>query len=360
MPTWPALNPRLVALDLRVPLLQAPMAGGSCTPQLVAAVCEAGALGSLAGLMLSPDDIAAQAAEVRRRTARPFGINLGIVRAPSAADLADLQPIQAALQPWYDRFGLAPSQPVRWCPDFDAQFEALVAARPALASFTFGVLDAAQVGRLHAAGCAVMGTATTPAEARAWARVGADAVCAQGVEAGGHRGTFLHPFDAALLGTVALVPQVVAAVDLPVVAAGGLMDGRAIAAVRTLGAWAAQLGTAFLFCPEARLPPAYLAALQRAAAHDTRLTRAFSGKPARGVVNPMMADLDARAAGGLELPPYPVLNALTAPIRAAAARTGDADALSLWAGQGVSAGRVMPAADLVAALAAEWRAACGA
>jgi len=225
------------------------------------------------------------------------------------------------------------------------------------------------VARLQAAGSAVIGTATTVAEARAWAAVGADAVCASGMESGGHRGTFLSPgheappaggpsvddFEASMLGTLTLVRQCADALpSTPIIAAGGIMDGRAIAGALALGAQAVQMGTAFLTCPESAIGPAYRQALTQAGPTDTRTTRIFSGRPARGIVNTLM---DALRADERSVPPYPVQNALTGALRRAAAQAGRADHLSLWAGQGVAQVRPMPAAALVAMLAQELQAA---
>jgi len=201
--------------------------------------------------------------------------------------------------------------------------------------------------------------------------VGADAVCASGLEAGGHRGTFLGgtaasqaeareepslgDFEASMVGTLALVPQCVDALaGLPVIAAGGIMDGRGIAAAQALGAEGVQMGTAFLACPESAIGPAYRAALAAAGETDTRITRVFSGRPARGIVN---ATMERLASAEAAVPAYPVQNALMGPVRRAAAAQGRADALALWAGQGVAAARPMPAGELVALLAREWRAA---
>ncbi|MEH3085506.1 MAG: nitronate monooxygenase [Xylophilus ampelinus] len=340
---------------LAVPVLQGPMAGAD-TPALAAAVSGAGGLGMLGCGMRSPDAIAEAAAEVRRRTARPFGINLFVqdTPAPDAPDAAEVAGAMERLAPLCARFGLAPAPPARWCEDFAAQFEALLAARPAVASFTFGILGAGAVDRLHAAGCCVVGTATTVAEARAWEAVGADAVCASGTEAGGHRGTFLADFASSMVGTMALVPECVDALRIPVIAAGGIMDGRGIAAARALGAEAAQMGTAFLACTESGIGAAYRQALRSATGTDTRVTRVFSGRPARGIVNRMMEAL--RDAEDL-VPPYPVQNALTGALRKAAAAAGDAGHLSLWAGQGVGRIRPMDAAALVAVLRDELDAA---
>lgn len=346
----------LRTLSLRLPIVQGPMTG-SDTPALAAAVSGAGGLGMLGAGMLSAAAIADAAAEVRRRTDRPFGINLFVQNAPTP-DAATVAEALAHLAPLYAELGLQPAVPTRWCEDFGAQFEAVLAARPAVASFTFGILDAAAVARLQGVGCCVMGTATTVAEALAWATVGANAVCVSGMEAGGHRGSFLGDFTASMVGTLALVPACVDALrphSVAVIAAGAIMDGRGIAAVQALGAEAAQMGTAFLVCPESAIGSAYRQALAHASATDTRTTRVFSGRPARAIVNRMAQQLAPLEAS---VPAYPVQNALTGPLRRAAAQAGRADYLSMWAGQGVAAARPLPAAALVALLEQEWRAAC--
>lgn len=362
----PAPRP-LSTLALRLPIVQGPMTG-SDTPALAAAVSASGGLGMLGCGMRSPEAMAEAAAQVRAATDQPFGMNLFVQGTP-APDTATVEAALVRLAPLYAEFGLAPTAPSRWCEDFHAQLDALIAARPAVASFTFGILTAAQVERLHDAGCLVIGTATTVAEALAWADVGADAVCASGMEAGGHRGTFLaadgsrvaHPsladFAAAMIGTLPLVAQCVDALaprGVAVVAAGGIMDGRGIAAAQALGADAVQMGTAFLSCEEAGISPAYRAALRTASATDTRTTAALTGRPARGIVNTLMARLHADEA---QVPAYPVQNALTGALRKACAQAGRADYLSLWAGQGVGAVRPMQAAALMAVLEQEWRAA---
>lgn len=346
------MNALLQRLQIDLPLFQGPMTG-SDTPQLAAAVSQAGGLGFLGCGMRSPHAMREAAAAVRAATAKPFGMNLFVLEQPTP-DAATVQAAIDRLAPLYADLGLPPPEaPARWCEDFHAQFEALLEARPAVASFTFGILSAAQVRRLqNEAGCYVIGTATTLAEAQAWAAVGADAVVASGMEAGGHRGTFLGDFEASMVGTLALVPQCVDAVDIPVIAAGGIMDGRGIAAAQALGAQAAQMGTAFLACHESGIGPAYRQALAQAQDTDTRLTRVFSGRPARGIVNAMM---EALAAEEDRVPAYPVQNALTGALRRAAAAQGRTSHLSLWAGQGVAQVRPMPAAQLVALLAQEWQ-----
>jgi nitronate monooxygenase len=231
-------------------------------------------------------------------------------------------------------------------PDVQAQLEVLLAEHVRVIGFTFGVPGKDAVARAHAAGALVAATATTPAEARALSEAGTDLVVAQGAEAGGHRGGFLP--GAEPIGLAALVPAVVDAVDRPVVATGGIMDGRGIVAVLALGAAAAQLGTAFLRTPEAGTNPAYRAALATADAGATVLTDRFTGKPARGIRNRYI-----EAFPDITVPPYPLMHALTRELRAQAARRGRGEYLSLWAGQGVGLGRECPAGQLVRDLAAD-------
>lgn len=330
---------------LSIPIIQAPMLGAS-TPQMAIAVSQAGGLGSLAP-GLGPQALRQAIATVRAGTDRPFAVNLFVLQ-PAAAEPTEVARAISLLAPYYSALGLLPPAiPTRWAEDFAAQFEALIESRVAAASFTFGCLTAAQVDRLHAAGTAVIGTATTVAEARAWEAVGADAVCAQGSEAGGHRGTFLAPVEASLIGTMALVPALCDAVRCPVIAAGGIMDGRGIAAALALGAWAVQLGTAFLLAPEASTSAPWRQAIAAAPEDATRLTRAFSGRYARGIENQFMRELRAVEQ---TLPAYPIQNALTQPLRQAATRAGRPELLSLWAGQGVNKIRTLGAAALVGTL----------
>jgi nitronate monooxygenase len=270
-------------VGLRVPVVQAPMAGGSTTPRLVAAVCEAGGLGSIAGAMLSPDDVRRQVREVRSLTARPFAVNLfAPLPPPSTERTAE----------WAALLGVAVPGP-RPAPSYDDQLAVVVEERVPVFSFTFGAPPVADLDAF------TVGTATTPAEAVELERAGADAVVAQGFEAGGHRGSFLDPAEESLVGTLALVPQVVDAVSVPVLAAGGVMDGRGVAAVLALGAQGAQLGTAFLATAEA----ATSAAHRRALATRSTVTDVLTGRHARAARTPLVESLEE---SGLRPPDYPL------------------------------------------------------
>ena len=342
-------------LGLRHPIIQAPLAGGGDTPALVAAVSEAGGLGFIGGAYLTPQQIAEAGRAVRARTARPFGINL-FAPQPLPQLPYDIQPALEGVALYYAELGLpAPAVPAPPRDGFAEQLAAALELDASAFSFTFGLLPADSIARIKARGLYVIGTATTVGEAVALARAGVDAVVVQGSEAGGHRGTFAGAFEAAMIGTMALVPQAVDAIALPVIASGGIMDGRGVAAALALGAGAVQLGTAFLTSDEAGVPAAYKAAILAAGAEATRITRAFSGRPARGIVNRFMAEIDA--AGDAAILPFPLQNALTRPLRTAAGQRGRAEFLSLWAGQGLGLARRERAGALVARLAAETDAA---
>ncbi|HET7342461.1 MAG TPA: nitronate monooxygenase [Methylomirabilota bacterium] len=346
MPLTTVLTGRL---GLVHPIVQAPLAGGGDTPALVAAVCDAGALGFIGAAYLTPTQIAETAAAVRARTPRAFGISL-FAPQPAPPPAGNAAAALAAVAPYHAELGLpAPAVPAVPVETFDAQLAAALESGASVFSFTFGILPAPAIAAVKARGIFLVGTATTVEEALALERAGVDAVVTQGSEAGGHRGTFAGDFEGAMVGTIALVPQVVDAVRVPVVASGGIMDGRGLAAALVLGAAAAQLGTAFLTCEEAGVPPAYKEAILGAHEDATRTTRAFSGRPARGIVNRFMHEVDQ---AGATLP-FPLQNALTRPLRNAAARDNRAELLSLWAGQGVRLARRQKAAELVVRLAAE-------
>lgn len=336
-------------LGIEHPLVQAPMAGAA-TPELAAAVSAAGALGSLGSAALAPDELARQARALREATDRPFGLNFFCHRPPDL-DEADAARVLEQFGALYEELGLdLPAAPLVPPVAFDeARLAVLLEIRPPVASFHFGLPEPAALEAIREAGCRVVSSATTVSEAEDLVRRGADAVIAQGAEAGGHRGSFLTTGDDGPVGTLALVPQVVDAVDVPVIAAGGIADGRGLAAALALGAAGAQVGTAFLACPEAAIHPLYRQAVLGAQAEATMITRAFSGRPARALRNRVVEQ-----AGGQPLP-FPAQLSLTGPLGAAAAERGSSDFLAMWAGQAAPLAREMPAAELVESIVGDAR-----
>jgi nitronate monooxygenase len=338
------------ALGLRLPLLQAPMAGVS-TPELAAAVSEAGALGAVA--LGAGDALAADRtlAALARLTRRPVNANV-FVHAPPWRDPVQEAAWLAVLTPRFEAFGASAPSALR-CPyrsflDDPDLLGVLTEHRPAVVSFHFGVPGATQVDALHQAGCLLLATATTLEEGRQLAAAGVDLLVAQGREAGGHHGTFDPETDAAW-PLESLVRALLRELDLPVIAAGGLMDGRDLARVRSWGAIAGQFGTAFVCAEESAAAPAHRTALSTPGAR-TAITAAISGRPARGLCNGWM-DVDDGA-----VPTYPVAYDAGRALAAAAAAAGS-DAFSVrWAGTGAGRGRILPAATLLACLEAEWRA----
>jgi nitronate monooxygenase len=335
---------------LTYPIIQGPMAGGASTPALVAAVSNAGGLGSFAGSLLSPAAITEQVGQIRAMTDRPFILNFFVQATPAPSD-DEVSAASELLRPVWESLGWDRLPvPPQWCQNFEQQFETLLTLRPAAASFTFGILERAQVERLHAAGIIVIGTVTTVDEAKAWAAIGADAVIASGVEAGGHRGTFLGPQEEATMSGGQLWPKVAKSVTIPVIAAGGIMSGDDIRLALSLGATAVQMGTAFLVTDESGIHPAYKQRLLAGGNDHTRLTRSFSGRYARGIDNRFMQQMESVEQ---QVPAYPVQNALTGPIRAAAAASGDTELMSLWAGAQFKRARALSATQLVHTLVAE-------
>jgi len=327
---------------LRLPILLAPMAG-VCPPSLSAAVANAGGLGGCGALTLSPAAIAAWAADLRAASNGGFQINLWIPDPPPARD-----PVrEAEVRAFLGRWGAEPAADAGEVKlqDFEAQCEAMIEAAPTIVSSIMGVYPPAVVERLKARGAAWFANATTVAEARTAEAAGADVIVAQGMEAGGHRGAF----DAAraqsdLVGLFALVPAIADAVQVPVVASGGIGDARTIAAALMLGASAVQIGTGFLRCPEADIGPAWAEALAAAQPEDTMVTRAFSGRAGRSLAT---AYARAAAAGDAPAPaPYPVQRGLTQAMREAAAASGDVDRMQAWAGQSARLARAEPAGEL--------------
>jgi nitronate monooxygenase len=304
-------------LDIEHPVIQAPMAGGVTTPELVAAVSEAGGLGSLGAAYLSPRAMREAVRRTRELTDRPFAVNL-FVPQPFEEAPGRVARANELMESYRDELGIEPPERIDgYAPAFEEQLEVVLEEGVPVFSFTFGALERGLVVRLKESGTTVVGTATSVEEAKRLQADGADLVVAQGAEAGGHRGTFLGGFEEAMIGTMALVPQVVDALTVPAIAAGGIMDGRGLAAALALGAEAVQMGTAFLVCGESGAHPAYKEAVLGAAEDRTVLTRAFSGRPARGIENRFLREMREHEG---ELPPYPVQNAWTRDIRGPGAR----------------------------------------
>ncbi|MCA0406080.1 MAG: nitronate monooxygenase [Proteobacteria bacterium] len=335
-----------------IPIVQGPMLGAS-TPAMAIAASRSGALGSLGAAGLAPAALGQTIAQTREALGeKPFNINLFVLE-PARPEAGQVARAMEQLAPYRAELGLAEQTiPNLWAEDFASQFDVLVEAAPPVASFTFGILSADQAARLKARGVKIVGTATTLAEAKAWQGVGADAVIASGFESGGHRGTFLRSVEESLVGTLALTSACLAHLDIPVIAAGGIGDGRALAAVLAMGAAAGQIGTAFLLSPESAISAPWRAELKDKSCDDSRLTRAFSGRYARGLDNRFLREMAEK-----DIPPYPIQNALTQELRAANAKAGRSDMLSLWAGQGVHALGEASTADIVSNLWQEARAA---
>jgi nitronate monooxygenase len=333
---------------LEHPIVQAPLAGGPSNPALAGAVCEAGALGFLAAGYKTPDVVRGDVAALRGLTARPFGLNLFTPPA-GPADPAAVAAFAERLRGERERAGVELGQARRDDDGWEEKLALAIEERIPVVSFTFGVPSADVVERLHAAGCEAWMTVTGPAEARLAREAGADVLVVQGVEAGGHRAVFDDDAGAEL-GLLAALQLVGAAVDLPLVATGGLATGAAIAAVLAAGARAAQLGTVFMRTPEAGTAPAHRDAL--ASGEPTALTRAFTGRLARGVANRWLREHTDGAPSA-----YPEVHHLTAPLRGAARERGDAGGFHLWAGQAHELAPEMPAGELVGRLAADAAAA---
>ncbi|MDB4932635.1 MAG: 2-nitropropane dioxygenase, partial [Myxococcaceae bacterium] len=338
---------------LRYPIVQGPFGGGASSVALAAAVSNAGGLGSFGAHALAPAAITRTVAELRARTDRPFNLNLW-VPLPEEAGLrftpASFEAALALLRPYLRELGAPePAFQERAGQDFDAQIAAVLVARPPVLSFVFGAPSPAVMAALRERGILTVGAATTVDEARHIEAAGFDAVVASGSDAGGHRPTFLRPAEESLTGTFSLVPQVVDAVRIPVIAAGGVADARGVAAALALGAAAAQLGTAFLACDESNASEGHKRTLVSPDARWTTLTRLFSGRHARGVRNRLITELRAHEA---DVPPYPLQNWLTQGLRAAAGASGHPELQSLWSGQAAGLVRRRAAADLMAALVA--------
>ncbi len=337
-------------LGIAHPLLQAPMAGVS-DATLAIAVARAGGLGAIAAATLSADALRDEVARFRSAIDAPLNLNFFAHR-DVAPTPAQMERWRVALAPLHARFGIEPSRDTGAArrPFDDEAARMVEALRPHVVSFHFGLPDAALLERVKASGALVLSSATTVAEARWLAGHGADAVIAQGWEAGGHRAMFLDDDIDGQVGTFALVPQIVDAIDLPVIAAGGIADGRGMAAARLLGADAVQVGTAFLRSAEATTSPAHRAALQHADDTSTRLTNLFTGRPARGLRNRLIKELGPMSS---QVPPFPYASGPLAALREHSLRGGDGDHVAMWAGQAAALARAERAGDIVMRLVSE-------
>jgi nitronate monooxygenase len=337
-------------LGLRLPLIAAPMAGGPTSPELVAACSAAGALGSFGFAYTQPDDMRKQVAAVRAKTGKPIGINLFVSPQPAPVTPEAQRAALGAVAGYFKEMGMPAPEPVKppYAPDLEAQLAAVADIRPGVFTVHLDLLPREKIDIFKKLNILVGGSATCAEEARRLEQAGYDFVIAQGGEAGGHRGTYLRDPYAALTGTLALTRIVLRAVKLPVVAAGGIMDGEGIAAVLALGAQAAQLGTAFIPCPEGGAPQVHKDSLLKAKEDETAVTTKFSGKLARGLANRFMKETTHAPQIA-----FPAQNAITVKLRQASAKAGKPDFVALWAGQGAPLSRALPAADLIGKLEAE-------
>ncbi len=351
--TSPATRTLLDLFAIDLPIVQAPMAGVS-TPAMAAAVSGAGGLGSIGVGASNAASAREMIAEVRARTARSLHVNVFCHR-PARADAAIESAWIARLQPEFEKVGARPPQVLREVytsfVEDDAMLAMLLAERPRVVSFHFGVPSPDRVRALRDAGIVLVGSATNLADARVVAAAGVHAVVAQGYEAGGHRGVFDPDADDDCLGTIALTRVLVRALDVPVIAAGGIMDGAGIRSALSLGAAAAQLGTAFVPCPESQADAGYKAALRGDAAHHTVMTRAISGRPARCLANRFTAL--GKSVAPRDVPDYPIAYDAGKALNAAAKAAGESGFGAQWAGQGAPLARALPAAELVRVLASE-------
>lgn len=332
-----------------LPIIQAPMAGVQGSAMAVA-VSNAGGLGSLPCAMLTPDTLKSELQAIATQTTRPWNLNF-FCHTPPAPDATREARWRAALAPFYAEFGIDPATVPAGggrAPFSEAIADLIEPFRPPVVSFHFGLPSAALVARVKGWGAKVLASATTVEEARWLEAHGADAVIAQGLEAGGHRGIFLGDDLSTQVGTFALLPQIVQAVKLPVIAAGGIADAQGVAAAMTLGAAGVQVGTSYLLCPEATTTALHRAALQSPRTEHTVLTNLITGRPARGMRNRL---LDALGPLGDAPPAFPLATAALAPLKAAAEKLGRDDFSTLWSGQNASGCREIPAAEMTRRLA---------
>jgi nitronate monooxygenase len=347
--SWP--NKRLIdLLKIEHPIVQAPMAG-HVSPDLPVAVCEAGGLGSFPCTTLTPAQVREEVTKIRTRVSKPLNVNFFCHAVPERNETIE-DAWRKRLAPYYAELGVdQPAAPTRTLAPFGAEMcDVVVEFKPEVVSFHYGLPEASLVKRVKDAGCTILSSATTVEEARWLEDHGADAIIAQGAEAGGHRGMFLTTETASQIGTFALVRQVVDVVKIPVIAAGGVSDGRSIAAALALGASAVQMGTAYLLCPEARISALHRAALKSARDNITVITNVLTGRPARVFMNRIARELGPIAPNA---PPFPLPGAALAPLRAKAEAQGSTDYSPLYAGQAAALCRELPAKELTVQFATE-------
>ncbi len=337
-------------LGIDLPIVQAPMAGAQGSA-LAVAVSNAGGLGSLACAMLTPDGIREELTVIQRQTSKPYNVNF-FCHTPPTPNAEREAAWRRALAPFYRQFGIDPANiptgPGR-APFTSEAAEVLDQFKPAVVSFHFGLPPKQLVDRVKAMGAKIFSSATTVEEALWLEAHGVDAIIAQGLEAGGHRGIFLSKDLSTQIGTFALLPQVVRAVKLPVIAAGGIADAQGVAAAMALGAAGVQVGTAYLLCPEATISAIHRAALKGEGARHTALTNLFTGRPARGIMNQALRELGPMSSAP---PAFPLATSAIAPLRAKAESQGSGEFSPLWSGQNASGCKEIPAAQLTRELAA--------
>jgi nitronate monooxygenase len=347
---WPD-NRCLDLFDIELPIIQAPMAG-SAFSDMVVAVSEAGGLGSLACALLSVEQVRRELETIRRKTSRPINVNFFCHQPPAHGSAREVR-WRRRLDTYYAQLGLDNDTPIpssTRAPFDDKMCDLVMEFKPEVVSFHFGLPGKTLLDRVKSAGAKIICSATSVEEAHWLDDQGCDAIVAQGYEAGGHRGMFLTQDVSTQVGTMALVPQVVDAVKVPVIAAGGIADARGIAASFAIGASAVQIGTAYLLCPEAQISPIYRQALKDARDNGTAVTNVFTGRPARGIVNRLMREVGPMTDVA---PDFPLAAAALAPLRSKSETAGSADFTPLWSGQAIRLNRELPAARLTRQLAAE-------
>ncbi len=350
MQRWPDRR-LLELLNIEIPIIQAPMAGADSV-ELARSVSSTGALGSLASALLSPAAVREAMAALRHEMPRPFNLNF-FCHAMNTPDTAALERWKTFLRPHYERWDLdidaVPETRLRQ--PFDEEMcDVVEELKPGIVSFHFGLPNPKLLERVKRQGAKILSTATNVSEAKWLEAQGCDAIIAQGTEAGGHRGMFLEKNIATQIGLFALLPQVTSAVSVPVIAAGGIADARGVVAAFALGASGVQLGTAYLFCPEAKVSLLHRQALKQVTDDGTVLTNLFSGRPARGILNRFLEECGPMSDAA---PPFPYAATLVAPLRAASERAGSLEYMQLWAGQAAALGKSMPADQFTRELAAQ-------